>query len=263
MNLKNTMAGLEAKIKERENTDIKKEVKSHKRPLGKHSDGLGIKMSNALISATHSLNLNERRLIYLAMAKLKTGSEVSFNAKDFAEAFGLSEKNAYTMISEACDKLFEREIQFQDGRKKGRARWVQEAIYHEGEGWATLKFTDIVKTNIKGLQNQYTKYSLEQAGNLKSVYSWRFLERFIQYGDAKKSYKGWWVISIIELTSFLELSEYYLEWPKLRQKIILPAMKELDEKDGWKVNLKPIKTGRKVTSVRFEFRQDPQGRLEL
>lgn len=263
MNLKKTIAGLEAKIKARENTDMIEKPKGKERPTGKHSNGLGIKMSNALISATHSLNLNERRLIYLAMAKLKNGNEISFNAKDFAAAFNVSEKHAYTMISEACDKLFEREIHFQDGRKKGRARWVQEAIYHEGEGWASLKFTDVVKTNIKGLQEQYTKYSLKQAGNLKSIYSWRFLERLIQWGDAKKSYRGWWELSVNELVKFLELSDYYLEWPRLRQKIILPSLKELDEKDGWKVDIKPIKTGRKVTHVRFEFRQDPQGRLEL
>jgi plasmid replication initiation protein len=197
------------------------------------------------------------------MTKLKGGNEVSLNAKDFAETFGISEKHAYNMIKDACNNLFEREIQFNDGRRKGRARWVQEAHYYEGEGWASLKFTDIVRANIKGLETQYTKYSLEQAGNLKSVYSWRFLERFIQYGDAKKKYRGWWEISVIDLCEFLELSEFYLKWPILNQKIIKPSIKELDEKDGWEVEIKPIKTGRKTTHVRFNFKQNPQGRLEF
>lgn len=261
MNLKNKMAELESKIKK--NPSDEKKSKAIIRPLGKHSKGVNITMSNALISATHSLKLNERRIIYLAMTKLKKGTEVSFNAKEFSETFGVSEKNAYIFIKEACDNLFEREIKFNDGRRKGRARWVQEAIYHEGEGWATLNFTELVRANLKGLESQYTRYSLEQAGNLKSVYSWRFLERFIQYGDAKKKYKGWWEISVEELCEFLELSEFYLKWPILRQKIISPSLKELDEKDGWKVEVNPIKTGRKTTHVRFNFKQDPQGRLEF
>lgn len=261
MNLKNKMAKLELKIKKKPSGG--KENKEAVRPIGRHSKGVNITMSNALISATHSLKLNERRIIYLAMTKLEKGTEVSFNAKEFSETFGISEKNAYISIKEACDNLFEREIRFNDGRKKGRARWVQEAIYHEGEGWATLNFTELVRANLKGLETQYTKYSLRQAGNLKSVYSWRFLERFIQYGDAKKKYKGWWEISIIELVEFLELSKFYLEWRRLKEKIINPSIKELDEKDGWKIEVNPIKTGRKTTHIRFNFKQDPQGRLEF
>lgn len=258
MSLEKAKASLEANLKKRENSAEEKKI----RPSEKHSKGTGVIMSNALIEATHYLNLNERRIIYLAMTRLKGGYDVHINAKEFGESFGMDETNAYRSLESACNKLFEREIRFNDGRKKGRARWVQEAVYHEGEGWASLKFTDVVRTNIKGLQSQYTKYSLEQAGNLKSVYSWRFLERFMQFYDPKKR-KGFWQISVEDLCNLLELSEFYLKWPILRQKIILPSAKELEEKDGWKIDILPIKTGRKTTHVRFEFKQNPQGRLDL
>lgn len=260
MKIQKAMESLGSKISQ---AQIKQPKEELKRPIGKHSNGLGVKMSNALISATHDLNLNERRLIYLAMASLKNGNEISVNAKAFAETFKTSEKNTYAYIKDACNKLFEREIKFNDGRKIGRARWVQEAVYHEGEGWCSIKFTDLVKANLKGLQSQYTKYSLEQAGNLKSIYSWRILERLIQYGDAKKHYKGWWELSVIELTEFLQLSDFYHEWRQLKQKILTPACQELEQKDGWQVEIIQIKTGRKVTHVRFEFKQNPQGKLDI
>ncbi|TJY70609.1 replication initiation protein, partial [Klebsiella pneumoniae] len=48
---------------------------------------------------------------------------------------------------------------------------------------------------------------------------------------------------------------------KVRTKIIEPAVKELVEKDGWLIEWKPVKAGRKVAKVRFEFKRDPQGRL--
>lgn len=259
MNLKDSMKSLEARLNKSENT-AKKEAE---RPIGKHSNSKGIKMSNALISATHNLNLSERRMIYLAMSNLKQGNEVHLEAKEYAKTFGISETQAYEQLETACNKLFEREIQFTDGRKKGRARWVQSAIYHEGEGWCSIEFTDIVRANIKGLVSQYTRYNLEQAGNLKSVYSWRFLERFIQYGNEKKRNSGWWEVSINNLCEFLELSDYYQKFNQLNNKILIPSFKELDEKDGWKVEVKPIKTGRKITHIRFEFKQDPQSRIEF
>jgi plasmid replication initiation protein len=45
------------------------------------------------------------------------------------------------------------------------------------------------------------------------------------------------------------------------KEIFEPAVKELREKDGWLIDWTPIKTGRKVTTLRFEFKRDPQGRL--
>ncbi|WP_375607981.1 MULTISPECIES: hypothetical protein [unclassified Bartonella] len=33
------------------------------------------------------------------------------------------------------------------------------------------------------------------------------------------------------------------------------------QKDGWKIDWKSIKTGRKVTAVEFKFKKDPQGKL--
>jgi hypothetical protein len=40
-------------------------------------------------------------------------------------------------------------------------------------------------------------------------------------------------------------------------------VKELTEKDGWIIQWRPIKAGRKVKAVRFEFMRDPQLRLSV
>lgn len=258
--LEKLMMGVEGKLNGLDDVSLEQSLE---RTVGSHSDGANVKMSNALISATHSLNLSERRLVYLGMAILKQGNEVQIEAKDFAETFGINPANAYRDLEAACNKLFEREIRFTDGRKTTRARWVQSVVYHQKEGWCTIKFTDVVCHNIKGLQARYTRYALAKAGNLKSVYSWRIMERFLQYGDSKKRYKGWWRPSLIEFCEFLNLADFYKEWRHLKQKIINPAIKELEEKDGWQVEVIPMKTGRKTTHVRFEFKQNPQGRLEL
>jgi len=43
--------------------------------------------------------------------------------------------------------------------------------------------------------------------------------------------------------------------------MIEPAIKELTEKDGWLIQWEPVKTGRKVGSLRFTFMRNPQGSL--
>lgn len=267
MSVSEKMASLNAKVATKANLEengvLPTQGNPVERTLGRHSEGAKIKMSNALISATHDLNLNERRLVYLGMGLLGSGNTIQVEAKEFAEFFSIDEANAYGQLQDACSRLFEREIRFTDGRKVTRARWVQSAIYHSGEGWCQLSFSDVVCANIKGLQAQYTRYALAKAGDLKSVYSWRLMERFLQYGDPKKHYKGWWQIPIVELCEFLELSEFYLEWRRLREKILLPATKELGEKDHWEVEIEPLKTGRKTTHVKFSFKQNSQQKLDF
>jgi len=53
------------------------------------------------------------------------------------------------------------------------------------------------------------------------------------------------------------------DFGKVRTKIIEPAVKELVDKDGWLIQWRPIKRGRKVAAVRFEFRRDDQLKLAV
>jgi plasmid replication initiation protein len=50
---------------------------------------------------------------------------------------------------------------------------------------------------------------------------------------------------------------------KIRSQIIEPAIRELTAKDGWLIDWKQIKAGRRVVSVRFDFKRNPQGSLPL
>jgi hypothetical protein len=43
------------------------------------------------------------------------------------------------------------------------------------------------------------------------------------------------------------------DFAAIRRKIIEPAVKELVEKQGWEIQWRAIKAGRKVQSLRFDF----------
>ena len=42
-----------------------------------------------------------------------------------------------------------------------------------------------------------------------------------------------------------------------------PAVKELQDRDGWLIQWQPIKAGRKTAALRFNFMRDPQAKLPL
>jgi len=73
-------------------------------------------MHNTLISASHGLNLSEKRLVSMAVSKLSPtaaalpGKPLKILAVDFAEQFGLEAHTAYVQLREAQESLFNRYI---------------------------------------------------------------------------------------------------------------------------------------------------------
>jgi plasmid replication initiation protein len=137
--------------------------------------------------------------------------------------------------------------------------WVGRATYQKGEGWVELAWWPELIPHLTGIKQQFTTYQLKQASALRSIYSWRLLElltRFKSTGIAE--------YSIDDFATAVDATlKQRQNFAKIRTQIIEPAIKELNEKDGWKIEWKPVKAGRKVKAVRFTFERDPQGRLQL
>lgn len=236
-----------------------------------------ITMSNALTRAGHGLSLAEKRLVMLAVSKLDSRRPVqpgelptmTITASEYAEQYGVDPRTAYESLQDAAKALFERKITyFEPAHKRGGKplkptridmRWVGECHYNDGAGSVTLAWWPRLLPSLTGLKSQFTTYQLQQASALRSAYSWRLLElltRFSATGVAE--------YSIEDFAASMDATEKQrADFAKLRTKMIEPAVRELTEKDGWRIEWTPIKTGRKVTAVRFTFERDPQQRLDL
>jgi plasmid replication initiation protein len=237
-------------------------------------------MSNALTRAGHGLSLSEKRIVGSAIAKLDSRSAVppaggvvrtKLTAAEFAETFDIDLDTAYRQLKSAAKHLYERSITFYEpaSRRKGKAieptmttmRWVGSVKYHKGEGWVELYWWPQLMTHLVGLKKHFTSIQLKQTTALRSAYSWRLLELLMRFDDKKKE------DGVAEYT--LEDFEASMGPPpsikgnfgQLRRRVIDPAVKELNGKDGWAITWEAVKRGRVVKAVRFSFRRDPQQRL--
>lgn len=232
---------------------------------------LHVNMSNILIRAAHGLNLVEKRIISVGVAKIdsmRIGTHEDFNqmtvrldATVYGEEYGVDMKNAYAELRRASESLFEKYInipkQTRNGLKEHKFRWVSGVLYHHGEGWIEINFTREVMPYISLLRKDYTSYKLKMASALRSVYSWRLLELLKSWRSTKTLY-----ISLEELKRSLEVPDSYA-YINVRQRCIEPAVKELREKSGIIINWKPIKKGRAVKSFEFRWKEDEQLPLTL
>lgn len=236
-----------------------------------------VSMSNALTKAGQGLSLSEKRLLMMAVSQLdsrravrpgESPPAVRIIATDYAQTFGVDPDTAYDQLQAASKVLYERSITFLDPPAKNRRhkepavakmRWVGSVKYHQGEGWCELYFWWQVVPHLMGLKNYFTSYQLKQASALRSIYSWRLLELLTKFEKT-----GWAEYSVEDYARAMDAPETYSsDFGKIRVKMIEPAVKELMEKDGWLIDWKPIKAGRKVKSIRFEFMRNPQDSLNF
>lgn len=226
-------------------------------------------MSNLIVSAAHSLNLSEKRLVSAAMAKLdslaKTAPKkpIRITAIEFAECFGVDERTAYDQLKKGGNTLFNRYItrvhQTSRGDQVEKIRWVDRIAYQNGEGFVELNFTDHVAPYLVDLEKRFTTYKLEQTRALRSIHSWRLYENLKRWETTGK-----WIVEIDEFHRVMESSKSYQQnFAQLRKWVIEPAVKELREVNNLDIEWMTRKTGRKVTRLVFIFEPAVQMQMDL
>jgi plasmid replication initiation protein len=244
--------------------EIKYAKEDKEKALGKRQ----INMSNDLTTAAHNLTLGEKRIIMSCVAQLDSVRldsgryKIKVSAMEFAETFKIDPKTAYEQLKGVASKLYERSIkriiETHKGKKITKHRWVSSVTYHEGEGWLELGFSHEATPYLMALRGNHTSYKLEQASALRSVYSWRLLEMLMQF---KKT--GLLRLSVEEFCHAMEVPKTYEKnFKDLRNRVIEPAIKELQGKDNWIIQWEGKKKGgRKITGLEFRFKRNPQQSL--
>lgn len=231
----------------------------------KHNGGglvhKNVVMANAITQAGQGLNLAEKRIIFAVIAKMSgkidSSGFVKLTASEYSATYNIPVDLAYTQLKSASEGLFNRYISLREDDAKGvlvsRFRWLDACKYHDGCGFVIISFSKHVIPYLIDLDEKFTKYKLQQACALRSVYSWRLLELLKQQSNC------WLHISIDDLHYAFETpASIRNNFGKLRSKIIEPAVRELTAKDGWRIEWEAQKEGRRVASLLFKFEKAAQ-----
>lgn len=233
-----------------------------------------VTMSNKLVRASHALNLTEKRLIAAAIAKvdsrkgqavhahLSEFKKVRITALDYAEAYDIDPKHAYSDLKSAADDLFNRQLTITEYSKKGherhiRMRWVGSIKYAKSEGFVELSFTPEVYPHLHMLKREYTTYRLKNAAALRSTYSWRMFELAKSWLEHCTKTQKPIKLTLDQLRDMLETPESY-KWDDIKKRAISPAIKEISAKDFLEITYQPYKHGRSVAGIHFFVKESDQ-----
>ena len=224
-------------------------------------NNLSVAKSNTLIDASYHLNVQAQKLVLACLGKLDSRSEVpktmTITALEFSELMGIP--NARRDLYKAADTLFDAVIVLKDGDEEVKLRWVQKNVKKiKGEGAITITWTDEVLRYISSLQSRFTTYKLRHIAELQSSHSIRLYELLMKFSST-----GERVIYLSDFKSALGLSAKYPEFKILNRAVIKPSIDELNQRSDLIIKYETIKKGRSVVGLSFEFKKNPQLKMDI
>jgi len=207
--------------------------------------------SNELICTSYDLSLQEQKII-LTIASMvqpedETFKEYEFKIKDFIKLLGLKDQSKYTELSKITLELKKKVFTIGEGTDLVQVSWLGGVRYKKKEGTLILSLDPNLKPYMLGLKEFYTSYKLENVLSLKSKYSIRLYEIL-----KSNLFKNHVTIGLDELKTMVGANEKaYGVYQNVKKKVILQAQKELNNKTDINFDYEEIKTGRKVTSIKF------------
>lgn len=226
--------------------------------------------TNRLNTAIQNLTLAEIRLVQLAIIDSREQNEglsadkpLIIKASRYAEAFGTTRQGAYDVLKKAEENLFERRFTFLDENDgyPVKSRWISQAKYKQDKGAIEIIFTPAVVneiTRINGIEQFFTKYTLEQTSTLNSMYSVRLYELLIQWREAKKT-------PLFDLKVFRgQLGVNDSEYERMcdfKSGVLNKAIKEINKHTDIKVSYEQEKDGKSIIGFKFKVlsKSNPKG----
>ncbi len=224
---------------------------------------VSVTKSNALIESSYSMTLNEQRLVLMGISKINPLAKVAdvqkqtltVTADEYAELFNVDKRNAYKHLQGAIERLWERDITLFDGSGKEESyRWIPKKVkYPVREGKVSFRFDPEILPYLSELSAKFKSYQIKQIANIKSTYTIRIYELLNQYLDT-----GWRSESIDRIRKILRVGDKYSNYGDLKRWVLEPAKKEMKAKTNIYFEYEPIKTGKKVTSIKFIISEKKQ-----
>lgn len=212
-----------------------------------------VKKSNYFImNCSYDLSLEEQKLILTLASMVQPEDEdfkpYKFKINDFMELLGVETQTKYTEVPKITKELMKKVFEIEEDDTLIQTAWLSSATYRKGSGMVELEFSPRLKPYMLKLNGLFTQYKLANILSMKSKYSPRIYE-ILKCNEFKQ--QGYIEIEVEELRKLLKADNVYPRYNDFKRKIIIQTQKELKKISDISFDFEEIKTGRKVTSIKF------------
>lgn len=217
--------------------------------------------SNILIEANYKLGVVEQKII-LCLASNIHPEDSDFKSytlpiKEFNRLLGLNGTPKYTELRQITKELMQKVFEVRIDKKVIQVAWLSYVAYNESEGTIDVRFDPFLRPYLLELKKEFTSYKLENIVKLKSSYAIRIYELLKQYERFQER-----TFFLSDLRKMLGAENVYPAYGNFKQRVLLPAQKELMKKTDISFEIEVAKKGRKVEKVKFLIKSAKQPKIE-
>ncbi|EGT3637758.1 hypothetical protein HMPREF3081_18685 [Clostridium sp. HMSC19D02] len=229
---------------------------------------------NAMIRAKYNLNASELRMYLFILYNLQVEVEVyksMKNIKKYDDYIAIAiEREKFLEVSSSkqyiekskLDRVFEglrqKPVYYEVEKKNGKKDWsvfgfILKYSYRSDDDSYVFCIDNVIYDMLITYKSfGYTPLNLALMFSLKGVYSYRLYELLRLWSNTKQVI----TYSVDEIKEFfmLEKKKSYDTYANFKNKVILPAVKELNELELFSIKMQENKTGKKVTSIDFSVK---------
>ncbi|MDN3396800.1 MULTISPECIES: replication initiation protein [unclassified Pseudoalteromonas] len=229
-----------------------------------------IVFANKLLHAGYSLDINEQRLINLALSKVNSKKpnpgKIVIYPTEYAQCFGLRKSSVYEQLSAAAESLRDKSVTILDDSGEAVSiPWVSNATYEKlkNQGsFIALEFSKDIEPYIFNIEGDFTELFFHNTVKLNSLASFRLyalLNRVRNYKNYKR--QGAVVVNfqLPEMKKKLFLSESYGAWRDFKNRVLLPAIEKINAHTDLCVTFQPKKMGNCITAIEFSYTPQSDG----
>ena len=223
--------------------------------------------SYILTTAKYDFSVYEKRILYRIIElnqNLIEGKKLnekyivdSNNQGDITYTLPISlflkddDKSNHKEVKKALENLKKKELTYEDDKIWASLSIIANPKIMKYSEKVTFTIDKMINDALINFSKGFKKYELKVAMEFESTYSMRFYELF-SHQKTPINY------SIDDLKEMFKVSDKYKLTANFINKVIVPAKKELDKSSPYTFSYDQIKTGRKITGIRFIPIHQPQ-----
>lgn len=222
--------------------------------------------SNELIEASYALNLDEMRLINLALTKIDSTKPnpgvIDIYPEEFSKMFSVS--NVWRTMRNAVDQIMTRPVSIIKPNEKGiiektNLAWLTKSVYSMDEkdgSKISVRFSEEITPYLFELKERFTIINFEHASKLTTPFSYRLYSWLMEAKHLNKAKKAGSITIELEIDWIKERAGFiglYDRWDSFKARVIEPATDHINNKTDIFLSWEPVLKGGATHSIKFNY----------
>lgn len=208
--------------------------------------------NNIIIKAKYNISTLENRIFLMLLYKLQKNNDdvikCEISHEEFKSIIKKKQTSSIDSISSLLVNLRKQSIYFRDKDGWGEYGFINGFKYIKSRKTFKVEASQEIHTYIRNyIETGYTPVNLAIFFGLINPNAQRFYDLLRLWSGSKRVIR----YKVEELKELLMIENKYSKYNDFKRRVVLPAIKELNETGYFKIEIKENKVGRKIDSIDF------------